>query len=185
MKVTLTPMFEEARGKLGNVVFREVNGKTIASRMPTFASPPSESQIANRERFKQAAAYGKSALADPEAREYYQAVAESRNMPIFAVTIADFLNAPVIDDVTLASYHGQAGDTIKVFARDDFDLASVHVSISEEGGNAIESGNADPVTGGWEYTAAQNVTPGTTVNILVVATDRPGGTSVTTLSKTV
>lgn len=185
MKVTLTPMFEEARGKLGNVVFREVNGKIIASRMPRVSDTPSESQIANRERFKQAAAYGKSALADPEAREYYQAVAESRNMPIFAVTIADFLNAPVIDDVTLASYHGQAGDIIRIVARDDFELASVHVSISEEGGNPIESGNASPVTGGWEYTATQNVTPGTTVNILVTASDHPGGTTVTTLSKTV
>jgi hypothetical protein len=185
MKVTLTPMFEEARGKLGNVVFREVRGKTIASREPRFAAPPSESQAAHRERFKQAVAYGKSALADPEMREMYQAIADSRNVPIFAVTVADFFNAPVIDDVTLASYHGQAGDVIHIVARDDFDLASVHVSISEEGGNAIESGNAELVTGGWEYTATQNVPPGTTVNILVVATDRPGGTSVTTLSKTV
>src|SRR5258706_15444776 len=64
MKIKLNPMFEEARGKLGDLVFREVRGETVASRKPSMSGEPTVDQAAHRERFKLAAAYGKSVMAD-------------------------------------------------------------------------------------------------------------------------
>ena len=190
MKVKLNPMFEAASGQLGEMVFRELRGETIVSRKPTVTGEatvtgePTPEQIAQRERFKQAAAYGKSALAVAGTRALYEEAARSKNMPVFAVTIADFLNAPVIDTADLSTYTGQPGDVIRISARDDFGVVAVHVSIMNGSGVAVESGNAVPDAGGWVYTATQTLTSGTNAIVNVVATDRPGGTAVISSVKT-
>jgi len=64
MKVVLNPMFEQASGMLGDLVFREMRGKTIISRKATYNDEPTENQVEHRERFKQAVAYDKSVMAD-------------------------------------------------------------------------------------------------------------------------
>jgi len=178
MKVKLNPMFEQASGQLGEMVFRELRGETIVSRKPTLSGEPTVEQLAHRERFKQAAAYGKSALANATTRELYEAVARNKNMPVFALTVADFFNAPTIDNVDLSAYNGQAGNLITISARDDFGVVKVHVSITDDAANSIESGEAVLDSGSWVYTATEAVTAGTNVIVNVVATDRPGGTAV-------
>ena len=181
MKIILNPMFEQASGQLGDLVFREVRGKTVASRKATVTGEPTVEQVAHRERFKQAAAYGKSALADATVRALYEAAAKEKDMPVFALTIADFFNAPTIDNVDVLAYNGQVGDLIRIMARDDFGVVSVHVTITTDQGVAIESGNAVESSAGsgqWVYTATTAVTSGTDVIINAVATDRPGGTAV-------
>jgi len=85
--------------------------------------------------------------------------------------------------VDVLAYHGQVGDLISIMARDDFGVASVHVSITDsDNGNAlIESGNAVETavgSGHWVYTATAAVPAGTELKVNVVATDRPGGTAV-------
>lgn len=181
MKIKLNPMFEEASGQLGDIVFRELRGETIASRKPSVNGEPTLEQMEHRERFKQAAAYGKSALADPDTRDLYETYAKNKNIPVFAATMADFFNAPVIDTLDVSAYNGQIGDLIRVMARDDFGVASVHVAITDNGGSPIESGNAiEPASGSgqWVYTATTVIASGTDVIVNVVATDRPGGTAV-------
>lgn len=183
MKVRLNPAFEGMSGQLGELVFREVRGKTIASRKASNSAEPTLDQIAQRERFKLAAAYGKSALADADTRELYETVAKAKDMPVFAMTIADFFNAPTIDTLDLAAYTGQAGDLINISARDDFGVVSVHVSIATDQGTVLESGNAVETaegSGRWVYTATSNVPGETSIVVNVVATDRPGGTAVKT-----
>jgi len=39
MKVKLNPAVEEFRGSLGEIVFRQVRGKTIAARKPSVTAP--------------------------------------------------------------------------------------------------------------------------------------------------
>jgi hypothetical protein len=185
MKFKLNRAFREVSGELDGLVYRNVRGKVVAARKPDLSNVVySESQIAHRERFKQAAAYGKSALADPTVREQYEAAAKDKDMPIFALTIADFFNAPSIDNVNLSAYNGQVGDLINIIARDDFEVLSVHVSItnSDAGGSVVESSNAVETAAGsgqWVYTATTVLAAGTDVVVNVVATDRPGGTAVT------
>jgi hypothetical protein len=55
---------------------------------------PTVDQTEHRERFKQAAAYGKSVLANPATCALYEAVAKEKDMHVFALTVADFFNAP-------------------------------------------------------------------------------------------
>jgi hypothetical protein len=127
-------------------------------------------------------------LADEQVRAIYEEAAKHKNVPVFALTIADFFNAPTVDDVDLSAYNGNVGDTLKIKASDEFGVASVHVALTNlQNGAAIESGNAvetAPGSGLWVYTATVAVNSGgTTVKIDVVATDRPGGTAVAEKSK--
>jgi len=186
MKVKLNPMFEQVSGQLGEVVFREVRGRTFASRKASVNAAPTAEQLAQRERFKLAAAYGKSALADSEVRAQYEEIAKTKNMPVFAATVADYFNAPSISNVDLSAYTGSVEDIIKVNALDDFGVASVLVTITNadndeliEAGNAVESA---PGSGLWTYSVSEAVTE-TNVKVSVVATDRPGGTAVSAKTK--
>lgn len=77
----------------------------------------------------------------------------------------------------LSGYTGAAGDEIIIRARDDFDVLSVGVELTDAEGNAIESGDATETpadSGRWLYAATAAVETGTTVRIAVTASDRPG-----------
>jgi hypothetical protein len=189
MKFKLNRAFREASGELDGLVYRNVRGNVVVSRKPDTSNVvSSESQIAHRERFKQAAAYGKSVMADAETRALYEAAAKSKNIPVFALTIADFFNAPTIDSLDLSDYTGQVHEPINIMACDDFGVANVSVSIADQTGNVIEAGNAVETAAGsghWVYTAAATVATGVTVTVTAIATDRPGGTAVKTANKTI
>jgi hypothetical protein len=185
-KATLNPMFEGVSGAIGDLIFREVRGRTVISRRPIFASELTENQIQHRERFNQAVAYSRSALADPDLRPMYEAGAKSRNIPLFAAPVADFFNEPVIHTVNVFGYSGNVGDTITVRASDDFGVVRVLVALSDDQGGPIENGEAvetSPGSGEWVYTATmQSSQP--LVNVQVVAQDRPGGATVMSINKT-
>src|ERR1044071_6420874 len=57
-------------------VLRRRNGKTVVCKMPKpYTKPPTQGQLANRERFRKANEFAKSVMADPEKKAYYQSIA--------------------------------------------------------------------------------------------------------------
>ena len=186
MKAELDPIVRFLRGSAGNFLYRKINGKTIVSPRPDRSnSVPTESQAVHRERFKEAARYVRKALANAEARALYKSLAKERDMPLVAVTMSDFFNAPVIHEVDVFGYSGNAGDTITVTASDDVGVQKVHVSISAPDGSPIENGEAVETgagSGEWIYTATVQGQP--LVRIQAVAQDRPGGTAMLNVDKT-
>ena len=178
-KVKLNPILEGIRGQVGDLVFKRYGEGVVISRKPDFEGREwTEAQLAARERFRQAALYGKMVMADPEAKAVYEEAAKAKGKPVFSLTVADFFNAPSVDEVDLSGYAGAVGDEIVIRASDDFDVVGVSVALTDAEGNAIESGEAAetaPNSGRWVYTATAAVSTGTTVRIAVTATDRPGG----------
>ena len=167
-------------GKLGNlIVFRNRGGKTVVSKAPLKKEQePTEVQQQHQQRFQEAVLYAKAAIADPEKKEAYSASAEE-GQSAYNVAVADFLNAPRIDEIDVSHYTGQPGSYIQVRAVDDFNVAEVTVAIQAADGTEVESGAAllQPGTTWWRYTA-------TTVNeslegdkIVVRVSDTPGNLS--------
>jgi hypothetical protein len=189
-KVKLNPTFDEFRGSVNNLTYRKSYGKTFASVKADRSNVQlSEAQIAHQQRFSAAAAYGKIVMADPAARALYQQAAKERNMPFFALTVADFMHTPSITDMDLSAYNGQVNDVIKIQAQDDFSVASVHVALVNavneapiENGFAVETA---PGSGLWIYTVTAAMPGKSDVRVNVVATDRPGGTAVESIVKTI
>ena len=180
MKVKLNPMFEQVSGQLGDLVFRELRGETIAGRKPSISGEPTESQVEQRERFKQAAAYGKSVMANSSLRALYEEAAKSKNIPVFALTVADFLNEPTIESVDMAGYTGKIGDLIRIATSDDFGVVKVQINILNVDGVKVETGQAVETASGsgrWVYTAVSSFAVDSELNVQIVATDRPGGSA--------
>jgi hypothetical protein len=87
----------------------------LISRKPDFEGvEPTGAQLAHRERFRQAALYGKLVMADPEAKALYAEAAKVKGQPVFSLMVADFFNAPAVDGVDVSGYAGRVGDLIAV-----------------------------------------------------------------------
>jgi len=176
-KVKLNPMFEELHGKLGDIVFRESYGQTVMGRIPDLSGVvPTQAQVEVRERFTQAAIYGRMALADPATAELYKDAADQKGKPVFALLVADFFNTPVVDEVDISEYDGSIGSPIYIRAHDDFSVQLVKVTIFNAAGNSLEDGEAqvDAGSGRWKYTAQTQILPSINLRIVVEVTDRPG-----------
>lgn len=179
MKVTLHPMFEGASGGLGQLVYRRMRGKVVVARKPIVTAPPTEEQIEHRNRFKMAVDYGKGAMSGEDMRSLYTAAAKQKDLPVYAVMIADFFNPPVIHEIDLDGYTGAAGNAFSIIITDDFAVARVNVRILDTQGNVVESGLATPSTmasNRWNYNATATIT--TDVTIEVVARDFPNSVTV-------
>jgi voltage-gated potassium channel Kch len=175
--VKLNPTLEAIQGKVGDLIFKRYEGEEIVSRMPDRTGiVPTPNQIAQMDKFRLAALYGKSVMADPVSRAIYEDAAHRKGVPVFAVTVGDFLNAPAVDEINLAAYAGKIGDKITIRASDDVEVSGVSVTIREQGGAVIEEGAAVLTAGmgTWAYTATTALAQGQAVVIEVNATDRPG-----------
>jgi hypothetical protein len=171
-------VLQSVRGKVGDLVFSKRNGGVFISRRPENGNRIlSAAQEAVQERFRQAALYGKSAMADPQVRALYEAQAKKRKQPIFSVMIENFFKPPSLEEIDMSAYTGQPGSTIGVRASDDFDVMSVGVAIFDASNAPIENGAAVQSatdSGRWVYTLTTTIASGTHIRVEVTATDRPG-----------
>ena len=113
-KVELNPIFDSVRGKVGDLVLKQYGDSVVMARAGGSGQPVSTAQLAHQERFRAATRYGKLALMDAPTRALYQAQAQARNLPVFAVMVADFFNAPTILNVDATAYTGAAGSQVLV-----------------------------------------------------------------------
>ena len=91
-QVKLNPILAELRGQMGDLVFKRYGNRVVVSRKPDMLQvKPSQAQLAQRARFRQAMGYCRQALADPAARAFYAVVATTRHKPINSVAVADYL----------------------------------------------------------------------------------------------
>ena len=91
-KLMLNPLYGGLSGTIGDLVFkRSRNGQTIVARRPRKTNAgPSEAQKAQQERFTQANAYAKAAMADPEVCAIYQERAAKEGKGAFALARSDY-----------------------------------------------------------------------------------------------
>jgi signal peptidase I len=164
-------------GKIGDLlIFRQRYGETVVTKIPEQTNKVSEKQKAQRLRFRQAVIYGKTAIADPETKVVYDAVSGKKGKTAFNAAVADFLNAPEINEIDVSNYTGATGDTIKIEVEDDTLVKYVKVAIINSDGTLVEEGQALPDASGyvWIYTATQNNDDLNGDKIVVEVSDLPG-----------
>jgi hypothetical protein len=165
------------KGKVGDlIVFRTRGNKTYVSESPKItAHELSPKQKAALKRFQEAVIYGKGCMADAVTKAAYQNGVEG-NQSAYNVAVADFLNAPQIDEVDLSTYKGQVGNTIRVRATDDFKVTQVTLAIYNSDNTLVEEGKAVQAAdlADWVYTVTKENTNLTGDKIIVKASDLPG-----------
>ena len=166
----------------GTIVFRQVGDQTIVGQAPEKKEREiSSNEKAHRAKFGRAILYGKSAVADPISKELYQKQAET-GKSAYNVAVADFMNAPEIDEVDVRDYTGEIGSTIRVRATDDFQVNRVYVKIEGEDGSMVEEGEAvaDPNGLDYLYTAKKKNVSLTGDKITIEVNDIPGNEALKT-----
>ena len=92
VKVILQSGLRELRGKMGDWTYRRMYGKQTLMKTPDMSKVKwSKAQKANRERFGEAIAYARQAMADPEVRAHYERLGKKANRQPFRVAVSDFL----------------------------------------------------------------------------------------------
>ena len=158
-KFELPAGIEGLRGRVGNLIFRQVNGRTVASRAPRFRRKrPSAAQLAHQSRFLGATCYARAVAHDPARAARYAAYARQGDLTIYNVAVRDCLHAPEIISIRLDDYAGRAGDRIEIDAMDDTEVTAVTVVLRDRAGRIAEQGPAE-LNGGlyWRYTATGDV----------------------------
>jgi hypothetical protein len=91
-KVRLSPLVEEIHGTMYDMVFKmSPKGNMIVTKRPDMSDVEwSPAQKAQRERFKQATAYARAALADPQLRAKYEKRAKSQGKRSWDVAMGDY-----------------------------------------------------------------------------------------------
>ena len=171
--VHLNPIMERIRGKIGELVFRRFENRTIIARNADRSGHvPTAGQMAVRERFRAAARYTRHVMTDPARRARYALLAARRGTPLRVVIMADYLNPPVVDAISVADYHGFIGDPVVVRATDDVAVSGVTVTLRDAEDAVIEQGPATLADDRWTYRATVAVPAGQAV--MVIATARDG-----------
>jgi hypothetical protein len=100
------------------------------------------------------------------------------------IAIMDALQAPEVESILAAGYHGRVGDEIIVRATDDFKVASVIVSIHDLTGVLVEQGNATMKENNadWLYKTVQLNSAFAGSKITAIATDLPGNSASLSIS---
>lgn len=178
--VNLNRCFQSMSGRLGDVVFRTVNGRTYMSRHPRASdNAPTKRQREQQVRFREAAAYARRVTADSGMRARYVPFVKNPSA-FYAAVVRDYLRPPVIEAVDLDAYHGQNGDLIRVVATDDTCVSGVTVTLRNRDGELVEHGSATSVNGDWEYRVTQTVPGSRVVTVEVTAEDLAGNRAVAT-----
>ena len=133
-------------GKLGDqfVIRKLRDGRTIVCNKPNFSNRKlSKDQKEHHRRFKEAAAYARSAS---RTEPIYAQLAEGTMKNAYNIALGDWFNPPVIQRV------GRYGTAIRIWVTDDVRVAGVQVLVLDEEGKILEKGEATQSRGDWwEY----------------------------------
>ena len=91
-RVRLSPLIEEIHGTMYGVVFKKSpKGNMIVTKKPDMSKVKwSEAQTTQRQRFKEAVAYAKAALAEPKVRARYEKLAKKQHKRAWDVALSDY-----------------------------------------------------------------------------------------------
>lgn len=162
-------------GILGDLVFKNRNGKTFVS-----ARPQCKERIATggqtqvQEQFLRCVKYAKEVIRNPAIKNLYMAAAQ-KGKSAYNIAFADAFKAPEIRCIDVSRYKGRKNNVILVTAKDDFKVVNVLVSIYSAKGKLIEQGNAVlEYDLEWKYTVNKSTKAYIGSSITATAIDLPG-----------
>ncbi len=134
----------------------------------------SEKLMAVKRKFSLAVIYGKKAIANPELKASYQAIAK-KNQSAFNAAVLDALKGPELAELRLDGYSGVAGQTLTVQAIDNFRVTKVSFGLYAPDGSLLEEGDALMDENGfdWIYTTKSEIPSPAGTLIRVSAEDVP------------
>ena len=172
-KVRNNIIIQGLSGSLGDqlVIRQDRAGRTIVGVAPTFDPNRTytEAQLDRQDKFREAVAYAK----DAKGEEVYADKAKDTTRTPYNMAVADWFHAPEILEMDVSAWQFEAGQTIRIKAVDDVQVAQVNVVITDSTGAVVEQGQATRADGlWWNYTTTAAAPEGP--RVVATARDLPG-----------
>ena len=101
------PFTKGFSGSIGNIVFRQLSGKTVVSAKRERVTKQSAQQRDNRMRFRSATYWAKAQMLDPEKKAFYLRKAKKLKLPnAYTAAIADYMRKSTIKSINVKSRDG-------------------------------------------------------------------------------
>lgn len=173
------------RGVFGQqfVIHQTRSGKTIIAATPIFDDHAAytEGQPMHQAAVRDAALYACFA----ENLEAYICRAQELGTTAYALAVADWYEAPRVLEIDVDGWAGDAGETIRVKARDNVMVASVTLVIRDPHGQILEMGEALQSEAGsawWNYTTRSLIPTTPFPRVQAIALDLSGNRDSFTIS---
>jgi len=165
------------------VVHKTGSGKTIIAGKPLFDDNLiyTETGTMHQAAVRDAATYASFA----STKEIYLHKAEETRTTAYALAVADWFGAPKVLKIDVDAWTGNAGETIRVKARDNVNVARVAVVIRNAQGDVLEMGEAVQSGKGsawWNYKTQSSVPLMPFPTLQAIAFDLPGNRDSFTIS---
>ena len=133
-----------------------------------------EKTKAIKRKFSLAVIYGKKAIASPELKAAYQAIAK-KNQSAYNAAMLDALKGPELTNLRTDGYSGAAGQSLIVQATDNFRVTKVSFGLFAPNGSLLEEGDAIMDDNGfdWIYTTKSEIPSPAGTLIRISAEDIP------------
>ena len=167
----------EYSGRVGDVVFRNYNGKSVMAKRPDCSKViKTARQLEINDKFKKAVKVGQYVIKNQESSDFYKR--KRPDMDPYHAAISDYLSRPVIERVDADGYKGLPGNVVTVSVWDKWEIEGVDMVIFNSLGEVIECGAAVPrqfsANTEWEYKATVENDDYKSCRILVRVKDHPG-----------
>jgi len=175
-KITGNVITKGFSGKFGDdLVFRQLDKKTVFARKSVSTKAPSAEQISVRNKFTDAAYYASAAVDNPILLEEYTQMAELQELKSpYLAAVTDYLTQPEIGKVVAVLYTGKVGDMINISSKSAYKITEIDVTILAPDGTVLETGKAQQSFQKFRYVATVLNPSVAGSTIVLKARDRQG-----------
>lgn len=173
-KLSPSSLLNGVSGKIGGLVFRQVNGKTVVQAYQESRVKRSELQVLFNDKMRLASSHAKVALRDPAVRAYYEKKKKRLNVSsAYTAACTDFMRHGRIDKIDTSKYN--KGQVVVKAYKAELGFEDVVVKLStRERGEVMQSKAVSKGNGEWVFQGKGPMPKLAEVVITVEAKDKTG-----------
>jgi hypothetical protein len=140
MAVATSLLHRTVSGAIGDLIFRQYNGKTIVSVRPVYKNETNtEGRRQLRGRFRDATMHASHAMEDPKKKAYYQQKARQLKLPnAYTAAITDYLRKAKVVAMTRSSFSAKRGDEVIIkLIKSTFKISQIKVILCNQNGEVL------------------------------------------------
>ncbi len=176
MAEATSTLHRSIRGAVGDLIFRNYNGKTIVSARPVYKNETNtEARRQARGRFSDATQFASHAMQNPAKKAYYQQKARQLKLPnAYTAAITDYLRKAKARVITPSSFSARKGETILIrISKTVFKISRIKAMLCDQQGKVLSEQDL-PATGDQKIFHFKFTDDFPDFDKLKITTDEPG-----------
>lgn len=139
MAITTGTLTRNLRGSVGDLIFRNYNGKTVVSPRPVYkneSNTPARKQA--RGHFRDATWFARVAMRDARQKLYYQQKAKQLKLPnAYTAAITDYLRKAKVLASTRSSFSPKKGAVVNIIVSKAFKVEKANAILLDKKGHIL------------------------------------------------